>query len=80
VPTELPPVPKVLHPNPVPLVHMSAFDDPEHDGIGSALGVVEVSAPSTVFAAWTGMSASVTPLHDGGRPAPPPSRNCEDEH
>jgi hypothetical protein len=39
-----------LHPNPVPLVQVSALLAPEHDGSASPDGVVAVNAPSTVFA------------------------------
>lgn len=40
----------VLHPNPVPVVHIRAFDAPEQDGRASPDGAVAVSAPRTVFA------------------------------
>lgn len=43
-----PPPPEiVLHPNPVPEVHISALVAPLHDGTDKPEGVVAVSAPST---------------------------------
>src|SRR6185312_7566532 len=41
----------VLQPNPVPLVQMSAFEAPLHEGSERPLGVVAVSAPRTWLAA-----------------------------
>jgi hypothetical protein len=46
-----PPPEIVLHPNPVPLVQMRAFEAPEQEGSEIPLGVVAVNAPRTVFAA-----------------------------
>ena len=47
----VPPLPLiVLHPNPVPLVHVSALDAPEQEGKLRPLGVVAVNAPRTEFA------------------------------
>ena len=45
--------PKVLHPNPVPLVHMTALVEVEHDVIDNAVGaaVEPVPFPITVLAA-----------------------------
>ena len=40
----------VLHPNPVPEVHVRAFVAPLQDGNARPDGVVAVRAPSTVFA------------------------------
>lgn len=53
--TEL--VEMVLHPKPVPEVHVSALEAPEQDGTARPDGVVAVSAPSTVLAERLGRSA-----------------------
>lgn len=43
----------VLHPNPVPVVQISALVAPEHEGSARPLGTVAVRAPSTWLAART---------------------------
>jgi hypothetical protein len=40
----------VLHPKPVPLVHLRALAEVEHEGNAKSEGVVAVNAPRTVFA------------------------------
>lgn len=60
---------RVLQPNPVPEVQISALVAPEQDGKASPEGVVAVSAPSTVFAVWVARFAfgklPVTPVLRG---------------
>ena len=70
----------VLHPNPVPLVQVSAEDAAEHDGIDRPLGVTAVSDPRTWFADSAGRNEYRIDEHVGGTPTPPPKRNCDVEH
>jgi hypothetical protein len=51
----------VLQPNPELVVHVSAFEAPEQEGIASAVGAADeaVPFPSTVFPAIAGSMAVV---------------------
>lgn len=62
VPAAAAPAVIVLQPNPVPVVHVSAFDAPLHEGTARSLGVVAVTAPRTVLAVWFFSVAVTVPV------------------